>query len=126
MSCDRCGFDYKSINKNVGCIHEVGYFKDGVFYEPVKVGDPGDFCEGEDKNARCHDCGASMGTYHHANCDAERCPVCGGQLLICDCFERENEELVFAVIDEIVKFSKRHDVSYKEIKEIMKRFMIEE
>ena len=33
----------------------------------------------------CHDCGAKVGHYHHANCDVEQCPVCGGQLIGCDC-----------------------------------------
>ena len=96
--CERCGFDYKSIEKNFGCTHKHGYFKDGAFHEPIKVGDPGDFCEGEDQNARCHDCGAPMGAYHHANCDAERCPICGGQLWTCDCFNNEGEELALAAI----------------------------
>ena len=35
--------------------------------------------------ARCHECGARPGHYHHVGCDAERCPVCGGQLISCDC-----------------------------------------
>ena len=34
---------------------------------------------------RCHDCGAGYGEIHHWGCDAERCPVCGLQLISCDC-----------------------------------------
>lgn len=34
---------------------------------------------------RCDDCGAKRGQYHHAGCDLERCPACGGQLISCDC-----------------------------------------
>ena len=30
-------------------------------------------------------CRARPGHYHHVGCDAERCPVCGGQLISCDC-----------------------------------------
>ncbi len=33
----------------------------------------------------CHDCGAKAGHYHHFGCDMETCPVCGGQLISCDC-----------------------------------------
>ena len=34
---------------------------------------------------RCGDCGAKNGQFHHGNCDVERCPKCGGQLISCDC-----------------------------------------
>ena len=40
-----------------------------------------------DDNERCHDCNIVNGFphYHHPGCDMERCPVCGGQLISCDC-----------------------------------------
>jgi len=57
---------------------------DGVEYKRIKVGDSGDWLEGHER-ATCGDCGAETGYYHHAGCDCERCPVCGGQLISCDC-----------------------------------------
>jgi hypothetical protein len=36
---------------------------------------------------RCPDCNVTAGGNHHANCDQENCPKCGGQLISCDCFD---------------------------------------
>ena len=38
---------------------------------------------------RCHDCNTLSGHYHHWGCDDEQCPVCGGQLIGCDCEDVE-------------------------------------
>lgn len=40
-----------------------------------------------DKGERCHDCGIVNGfpNYHHPGCDMERCPVCEGQIISCEC-----------------------------------------
>jgi hypothetical protein len=39
---------------------------------------------GADKHA-CHDCRVVRGELHVPGCNGEECPLCGGQLLSCDC-----------------------------------------
>lgn len=40
---------------------------------------------GRGSMARCGDCGAPRGGYHHPGCDLEECPHCRGQAMSCDC-----------------------------------------
>ena len=72
-----------------GCSYTHVKTSDGKYYKRERVGDEGWFSKGE----RCGDCGALYGYLHHPGCDIERCPVCGMQLISCDC-----EIKIFAII----------------------------
>lgn len=85
----KCEYCNKDMLKAHGCVR-IPIKHNGKEYEPIKVGDPGDWCY--DSNERCGDCNAKYGHYHHPGCDCERCPVCGGQLISCDCIDEESDE----------------------------------
>jgi hypothetical protein len=60
---------------------------DGTVYSRIRHGD-----EKQDWGAErvaCRDCGAVKGQFHVPNCDVERCPKCGGQIISCDCGDAE-------------------------------------
>lgn len=55
----------------------------GKEYSRIRYGD-----ESEDWGASkrpCHDCAVIKGQYHVLGCDVERCPVCKGQVISCEC-----------------------------------------
>jgi hypothetical protein len=37
------------------------------------------------KDIRCPDCNVAKRGVHHPGCNQERCPKCGGQIIVCDC-----------------------------------------
>lgn len=79
--CSDCGKEM-SPGTGCGCSHIMLGGKD---YERIKAGDDLDFDPNMEVGDVCHDCNAGLGQYHHSGCDAERCPVCSGQLISCDC-----------------------------------------
>ena len=77
-TCKYCGKDMTSDEGRKGCkwpfveINGQIYARDVVYY---------------DTGIHCHDCGIinKPGTLHHPGCDIERCPICGGQAICCEC-----------------------------------------
>lgn len=71
-------------------VKEMPYIvlEDGSYEHRIAVGDPGDWFE----EGKCTDCGAKQGEFHDSGCDCERCPVCGLQLLTCDCWKEYSSE----------------------------------
>lgn len=58
----------------------------GQDHDPIPYGEGYTFTETDlEASGRCHDCGVTPGHPHHAGCDMEECPACGGQYFVCDC-----------------------------------------
>jgi hypothetical protein len=49
----------------------------------------------------CHDCKVIEGELHVQGCDVEECPLCGQQLITCEC--AEDAELVSSIAPEVMR-----------------------
>lgn len=76
-----CEFCNQRMLKANGCTY-THLECNGKLYPRRKHGEEG---HAFPEDLRCHDCGAKVGYYHHFGCDMERCPICGRQLISCDC-----------------------------------------
>lgn len=62
---------------------QVSYIVAGREVPRIRYGDEESPCGAEDHP--CRDCNVVKGQFHVIGCDFERCPVCGGQAISCDC-----------------------------------------
>lgn len=83
MKCSVCG---QEMLKAKGCSATHIKYK-GRIYKRLTT-------HFNEESGKCHDCGAEHGNYHHPGCDVERCPICNGQLISCDCYGDEDLTLV--------------------------------
>jgi hypothetical protein len=92
--CEVCGRNMRDPN-TTSCVAEArnekfplidprGSHQEPLAPIPFPAGGPAE---------RCRDCGVLQGGIHHPGCVIERCPVCGGQLMSCGCFDGPNTEI---------------------------------
>jgi uncharacterized protein YbaR (Trm112 family) len=71
------------------CDQEMSAETKSCTHQFVKIGDKWHLRNNRyfDDGPRCHDCNIEnrFPNYHHPGCDMERCPVCEGQLISCEC-----------------------------------------
>lgn len=79
MKCEICDREMMEVDS---CLKVPIESKDGTTFDPIPFGS----APRDDGFERCPDCNVAVGGYHHVGCDWETCPICGGQLISCDCY----------------------------------------
>ena len=72
--CEDC--EQEMSEEHESCIYDVIVIEGNAYKRNTKY---------HDVNEYCHDCGILNGGVHHMGCDMERCPICDGQMICCDC-----------------------------------------
>ena len=79
-----CEYCQRDVSQHAGCAMATYRLGGGTIYERIRYGEEyGDWVVAPD--LPCYGCGCPPGTWHHAGCDAEICPRCGGQAVSCPC-----------------------------------------
>ena len=98
--------------------YKENYLIRGELYRPIFYGEEEDgWGDYEDEENTCGDCGCHLGEQHLPNCDIERCPRCGGQMLSCDC------GAIYPVSDEdrnlIPEIKKQQEIENKKLDKML-------
>ena len=121
MIANQLPFNDEGIGKAVeeyNTNYKENYLIRGELYRPIFYGEEAD-CWGdyEDEENTCGDCGCHLGEQHLPNCDIERCPRCGGQMLSCDC------GAIYPVSDEernlIPEIKKQQEIENKKLDKML-------
>jgi len=82
---DNCLCCNQTMAPEHGCIF-THIAMNGSEYRRIKAGTENDHIKEGDI---CRGCNVGYGQYHHCCCVLERCPICDGRLLSCDCPKRD-------------------------------------